>query len=647
MKVFQYDIVVLDREGCTWGDAYRRAGLRVYFALREGGSSHGALRPLSPHVFGELVQLAARGVTREWHASLSWEAFGSSSCGRTAGSKDDTFRGDLAEARRLGFLMCTAVRSGQWVAIEQPSRGCIFQLHCFGVLAQLGCVLTSIAHCNFGSPFGKQVAVLHNKPWLCDLESACTCVGPAGHWAASGDFDSGSAQAFVARCKPSCTQVFGREPAAGDSVSAFAEQLPYGLWSRAASGSLAAYRGCMPRVPWALRVETARKFGFAWGLEMPTLSADEPPYPCRDWFEDPEWIAEACQSLGFRELFRFRFAKPGHINVNESRVFKSWIKSLARKTHSVRVCGILDSRVTIGAAAKGRSSSVAISRVLRGSLGYVLGSAIYYSLLHCYSEDNVADGPSRGRPVPSPQREVPRWLAELVEGRPKAFEAVTLSSRVPKLAARWLRFLLLLGGDIEPNPGPPSSARVPRGPLNLEAGFARSTAHKMQKSFQGFLLWLRDKACCEASQVFASAEHTALALRGYGLHLYEAGMPRYLYVYAITAVQDKFPQHRNFLTAAWQIDKKWQRAEPGSCRPVLPVAAVRAAISVALLWGWFKWAALLILGFLAMLHPAELVSLTRRDLVFPEDTLGHTSSLFVHLRNPKTSRFRPSSTWPY
>ena len=48
---------------------------------------------------------------------------------------------------------------------------------------------------------------------------------------------------------------------------------------------------------------------------------------------------------------------------------------------------------------------------------------------------------------------------------------------------------------------------------------------------------------------------------------------------------------------------------------------------------------LLILGFLAMLHPAELVALTRRDLVFPEDTLGHTRSLFVHLRNPKASRF--------
>ena len=40
-----------------------------------------------------------------------------------------------------------------------------------------------------------------------------------------------------------------------------------------------------------------------------------------------------------------------------------------------------------------------------------------------------------------------------------------------------------------------------------------------------------------------------------------------------------------------------------------------------------------------MLHPGELVALTRKDLVFPADTLGYTSSLFVHFRNPKTSRF--------
>ena len=394
----------------------------------------------------------------------------------------------------------------------------------------------------------------------------------------------------------------------------------------------------MPHVPLEVRRETARRLGLDLGLACLEAVADEPPLPNRDWFEDPEWIAEACQSLQFRELFRYKFAKPGHINVNEARVFKSWVKSLARRGRAVCSTGFLDSRVTIGAAAKGRSSSYAISRVLQGCLGYVLGSGIYYSLLHCYSEDNVADPPSRDRAVEPPRKQLPLWLAELMQGRPKRFEQVTASARIPKNPARWLRFLLLLCGDIEPHPGP-APERQPRGPLDLQAGFASSAAHKMRKSLDGFLKWLREEAGCDPDLVFKTSEHTALALRGYGLHLYSTGLPRYLYVYAITAVQDLHPQHRNFLTAAWQVDKKWQRAEPGSCRPVLPVAAIRAAISLGLLWGWFRWTALLILGFLAMLHPAEIVALTRRDLVFPEDTLGHTRSLFVHLRNPKTSRF--------
>ena len=96
-----------------------------------------------------------------------------------------------------------------------------------------------------------------------------------------------------------------------------------------------------------------------------------------------------------------------------------------------------------------------------------------------------------------------------------------------------------------------------------------------------------------------------------------------------------------FLTAAWQVDKKWQRAEPGSCRPVLPVAAIPGSDFFWAFCGrWFRWTALLILGFLAMLHPAELVALTRRDLVFPEEHPWPHSQFVCAPEEPKkTSRF--------
>ena len=54
---------------------------------------------------------------------------------------------------------------------------------------------------------------------------------------------------------------------------------------------------------------------------------DSEPFADRGWREDPEWISEICRALHFRLKFKHDFAKPGHINVNEARVFKSWIKS--------------------------------------------------------------------------------------------------------------------------------------------------------------------------------------------------------------------------------------------------------------------------------------------------------------------------------
>lgn len=40
-----------------------------------------------------------------------------------------------------------------------------------------------------------------------------------------------------------------------------------------------------------------------------------------------------------------------------------------------------------------------------------------------------------------------------------------------------------------------------------------------------------------------------------------------------------------------------------------------------------------------MLHPNEFLCLTRRDWVFPEDTLMEQSALYIFIRNPKTARF--------
>ena len=128
-------------------------------------------------------------------------------------------------------------------------------------------------------------------------------------------------------------------------------------------------------------------------------------------------------------------------------------------------------------------------------------------------------------------------------------------------------------------------------------------------------------------------------LRAYGLHCFSSGLPRYLFVYAVTAVQDQHPGTRPFMAVAWHMDKKWQAHEPGQCRAVLPACVIRASTCLAVIWGWSLWAGLVLLGFSAMLHPAEMLQLTRRDLVFPKDLEYDMQCLFIHVRNPKTARF--------
>ena len=181
--------------------------------------------------------------------------------------------------------------------------------------------------------------------------------------------------------------------------------------------------------------------------------------------------------------------------------------------------------------------------------------------------------------------------------------------------------------------------RAARGPLDLQSGFAVSTRQKMTKSLEAFRCWLLEELGLTLPQVLSSQRSAALALRAYGLALFEGGFPRYLLVYAITAVQDICPEFRSHLTPAWQIDKKWQLAEPGSCRPVISRPVLLAALSLALLWGWNDWAAITLLGFLCMLHPNEFIALTRGDLVLPVDALSSDRIAYIHIGNPKTARF--------
>ena len=96
---------------------------------------------------------------------------------------------------------------------------------------------------------------------------------------------------------------------------------------------------------------------------------------------------------------------------------------------------------------------------------------------------------------------------------------------VPKPACQSLRLGLggfvcysLLGGDIGRNPGP---VLRPRGTLDCRFCILRSP-------------WLEVSLCVSFDDAMSSVLSAAPALRGFRLHLYANGHPRYLLLYAVT-----------------------------------------------------------------------------------------------------------------
>ena len=640
---------------CNWVPAHTRAGLRDFGVERPELSalSFGDLEDRS--TFSSLCTLALSGLVHDWHCHPPPASFcgacpdvrfsavaGLRSCDSPAGLEpvSDELARDNTLARRLCFLLCLAASAGSFVSVSHPAESLLFRLHCFRGLVALGAVATQVSFCAFGSPCQCATTFLHNKPWLHQLgrtSGGCTCPASSPHFASAGRFTIASLAAFCDLCRPDVSAVLGRPPVVGELVSDFSRRYPLPLACRIASGSALACTGVTSAMPVSAFVTTFLSLRFSGLDSLPSLPTDC-SFEARQFFDDPEWISELSDCLDFKEVLRYKFLGLGHINVLEARAYKTWLKICSKLHPNSRLVGLIDSRVLLGSAAKGRSASPALCRVLRSSVPYVLGSGLYPGGLHVYSARNRADGPSRGRPPAPPSKPRPLWLEALARGEFRLFDLVCASAAVPRLLGRWLRLLLLLAGDVERNPGPFHSGE-PRGHLDMEGGFAVSTRHKMDKALSAFSVWLEATFSLSLAAVLSSAPAAAAALRTWGLYLYSSGQPRYLLVYAITGVQDCHPVFRSHLSPAWQVDRKWQQAEPGECRPVISQPILLAAVSLALCWGWCDWAAVTLVGFLCMLHPSEMICLVRADLVFPEDALSPDPVAYVHIRNPKTQRF--------
>ena len=110
--------------------------------------------------------------------------------------------------------------------------------------------------------------------------------------------------------------MYGRSPKIGENASAYSVLYAMKLVQSMASGFSHAVAGMSEAL--AVRIRSLLEVALDVDDVCPGCST-ESVYPARPWLEGPEWISELCDCLPFKEMFRYRSKKTGHINVNELR----------------------------------------------------------------------------------------------------------------------------------------------------------------------------------------------------------------------------------------------------------------------------------------------------------------------------------------
>lgn len=110
-------------------------------------------------------------------------------------------------------------------------------------------------------------------------------------------------------------------------------------------------------------------------------------------------VNEVAQGCTWKEVTSWKFKKESHINILEEAALLRQASWVARDGRSKRVVNLVDSNVVRCASAKGRSSSLGLSTILRRFCALCVGAGLYHTLPYCPTRLNVSDDPTRLRPV--------------------------------------------------------------------------------------------------------------------------------------------------------------------------------------------------------------------------------------------------------
>lgn len=158
-----------------------------------------------------------------------------------------------------------------------------------------------------------------------------------------------------------------------------------------------------------------------------------------------------------------------------------------------------------------------------------------------------------------------------------------------------------VGESRKPGPGRkgrPPKPRPPRWGIDPDRPAITPEEQKLRDMCtEKFLEWLWAEAEVELDDIAFSAELVGKLLRVWGKRNFAGGKSVVLLREATLGARDRYRHLRWQLGDAWELVQRWELEEPGGTRNILPRTLMRAHIAAALYYEWFRFVALLLMGF--------------------------------------------------
>ena len=190
----------------------------------------------------------------------------------------------------------------------------------------------------------------------------------------------------------------------------------------------------------ALASALALDFAEAIRIRLQKEVEEESQYPPTRGLEN-QLVNEVVLTSQWREKASWKFRRQSHINLLELKSVLRLVSDLVKEKKSVRFCVLVDSIVTKGSVSKGRSSSVAVSSILRHICSFMVAGGLYAVTPFVPTRHNTADDPTRDRELRAPisGMDLKLW------SRTDVFKLANLPG-LRRWISNWARLIILLSG---------------------------------------------------------------------------------------------------------------------------------------------------------------------------------------------------------